>query len=85
MALLQYPFCKDVWMVLIPLCIERVGFGLVEGCVGPVLNYLAYQKDEAMVGALNGLFNAAINVGVTFGRLIIPLASLLNIILGRHG
>lgn len=55
-------------MVMIPLMIQRVGFGFIEACVGPVLNYLALKKDHNIAGAVNGYYFSSINLGVTVGK-----------------
>ena len=51
---------------------EQSGFGLSEGCVAPVLNHVAIAIDPNLTGALNGIFLAAFNIGVTAGRYLVP-------------
>ena len=53
---------------MLPMIIERSGFGLSEGCVAPVLNHVAGAIDPNLTGALNALFLAAFNIGVSAGR-----------------
>ena len=55
---------------MLPMIIERSGFGLSEGCVAPVLNHVAGAIDPNLTGALNAIFLAAFNIGVTAGGYI---------------
>lgn len=67
-ASFQYTFCSNPWLVLVPMVIERAGFGLAEGCTAPVLNNLAASINPDLTGAINGMFLASFNTGVMTGR-----------------
>lgn len=53
---------------MLPMAVERIGFGLSEGTLAPVLNHIVCDIDPNLAGAINGLFNTAFNIGVTLGR-----------------
>ena len=66
--ILQYPFCNNIWEFLAPLSVARVGYGLIQACVIPVLCYIADLRHQSMYGAVNSLYSAVLNLGFFGGE-----------------
>lgn len=56
-------------MVLAPLSVQRVGYGLINACLAPVLNHVVDQKRLPLHGAINGMYTATTNLGIVLGKL----------------